>query len=150
MIAVSACLAGDNCTTRGTNKLIPEIKRLVDEGKAFKACPEILGGLSVPRLYAEIKGGDGRDVLDGRAKVVDKEGKDITSNYLKGSRIFYEKAINKNIEFAVLRSNSPSCGSGRIYDGTFSGTLKEGDGVTSALLRQNGIKVITENEFKGD
>ena len=100
--------------------------------------------LTIPRLPAEITGGDGSDVLNGTAKVYDNAGYNVTENFIKGAEAALEVARRKQIKFAVLKARSPSCGTGKIYNGNFNGTLMNGDGVTSALLKQNAITVYTE------
>ena len=113
-------------------------------------CPEQLGGLSTPRPPAEIVGGDGVDVLDGCASVITVEGEDKTSEFLGGAHQTLEIAKSQNAAHAVLKSRSPSCGCGRIYDGSFTGELGDGDGVTAALLRRHGIRVMTEADIETD
>lgn len=147
MILVSSCLAGLKVRYNGTHSLHNEIMKLVEENKAITICPELLGGFSTPREPAEIIGGNGEDVLDGKAKVVDKSGKDITEFYIKGAYATLEKALEMNAAMVVLKENSPSCGSSRIYNGEFIGKKIVGIGVTSALLKRNGIKVISEEQF---
>lgn len=139
MILVSACLAGMDCAWDGRNRLDPEAKDLVDKGKAISVCPEILGGRPVPRTRTEIKGGCGSDVLDGMAKVFDEQGKDVTQEFLKGAYKALDMVKRYDIKEAVLKSKSPSCGIGKIYDGSFAKSLINGDGVTAALLKRNGI-----------
>lgn len=141
---VSACLAGIRCTYNGGHKLTRKIRRLAEEAQALPVCPELLGGSSIPRPSSEIRGGDGQDVLKGRAKVVTHSGKDISRVFIKGAARTLGLAKKYGIRKAVLKSKSPSCGVGRIYDGTFSRRLKKGDGVTAALLRRNKIAVFTE------
>ena len=143
---VSACLAGMNCTYNGGHKRTEKICQLVEDGRALPVCPELLGGSSVPRPSCEIRGGDGHDVLDGRAKVVTHLGKNISSVLIKGASRTLELAKKYKTKMAVLKSKSPSCGAGRIYDGSFSSRLKKGDGVTAALLRRNKIAVFTEKD----
>jgi uncharacterized protein YbbK (DUF523 family) len=143
-LLVSACLAGINCTFRKKNNLNKKIKGFVDTGIAIALCPEVFAGLGAPRENIELVGGDGNDVLDGKARAVTKGGRDVTDSVIKGS----EKILNLmhiyNIKEAVLKANSPTCGTGQIYDGTFSQSLRHGDGVLAALLKRNGIKVRTE------
>lgn len=141
---VSACLAGVNCTFHGKNNLNNEIKGLVDNGLAIALCPEVLGGLGVPRENIELVGGDGNDILDGKARAVNSKGQDVTENFVLGSGKILKILKAYDIREAVLKSNSPACGTGRIYDGTFSNTLKNGDGVLAALLKRDGIKVTAE------
>ncbi len=143
LILVSACLAGINCRWDGTNQLDKKIKILVDQGKATPVCPEELGGLSTPRLPSEIRQGNGRDVLQRKTKVIDKEGKIITAQFIKGAEGVLAIAKRKGIKTVLFKNKSAACGCGLIYDGTFSGKLKKGDGVTTALLKEKGIKVIS-------
>lgn len=143
---VSACLVGINCTFRGKNNLDDKIKRLADGGRWIALCPEVFGSLGVPRENIELSGGDGNDVLDGKARAMSSSGKDVTKDVIAGARKVLEIVKRYDIKEAVLKSNSPTCGVGQIYDGTFSKTLKNGDGVLAALLKRNGIKVSTEKE----
>jgi uncharacterized protein YbbK (DUF523 family) len=106
-------------------------------------CPEESGGLPTPRPPAEIVGGDGNDVLDGTAKVMTDDGTDVTEAFLKGAHHALEAAQSNGATHVILKARSPSCGCGDIYDGTFSGTLTSGDGVTTALLKRHGIIVTT-------
>ncbi|MDN5344873.1 MAG: hypothetical protein PWQ18_985 [Clostridia bacterium] len=146
-ILVSACLAGQKCKYNDGHNLVPAIAELVRQGRAVPVCPETLGGLPTPRPPAEIRGGDGRDVLAGRARVVDREGRDVTAAFLRGAQATLAKAQEIGAGLVVLKEKSPSCGSGLIYDGTFSGTTRPGPGVTVALLREQGFKVIGEGDF---
>jgi len=128
--------------------MIPEIRDLVLRGKALPVCPEKLGGLPMPRPPAEIQGGDGRDVLEGRARVVNREGMDVTPAFTAGARATLELARRHGIRIAILKERSPSCGSTAIYDGSFSGQTRSGQGVTAALLRSHGVKVFNEETWK--
>lgn len=145
-VLVSACLAGRACRFDGTGAYEDEVARLVAEGRAVLVCPEVDGGLGTPRPAAEIDGGDGADVLAGRARVVTRDGGDVTDAYVKGAHRALEAARKMGAGTAILKSRSPSCGKASIYDGTFSGTLLAGDGVTAALLRSEGIEVLTDEE----
>lgn len=147
MILVSSCLAGLKVRYNGTHCLNHAISKLVAENKAVTVCPELLGGFSTPREPAEIVGGDGEDVLDGKAKVVDRSGNDVTEQYIKGAYATLAIAKEYNATLIVLKENSPSCGSSLIYNGEFSGTKIAGNGVTSALLKRKGLKVISEEQF---
>ncbi|MEC1525635.1 DUF523 domain-containing protein [Neobacillus niacini] len=147
MILVSSCLAGLEVRYNGTHSLDNRISKLVGEYKAVTICPELLGGFSTPREPAEIVGGDGEDVLDGKAKVVEKSGEDVTELYIKGAYATLEKAKKINATIVVLKENSPSCGSSMIYNGEFKGKKIVGNGVTSALLKRNGLQVISEEQF---
>ncbi|RKY31200.1 MAG: DUF523 domain-containing protein [Candidatus Omnitrophota bacterium] len=146
-VGISACLIGEDCRYDGKNSLIKEIIEAIPSEKLVPVCPEVLGGLPVPRDYAEIQNGSGEDVIEGRAKVITYKGADITENYLKGAYRCLEIFKKEGVKFAIFKSKSPSCGVGQIYDGTFSKRLKEGNGVTTALLIKNGIKVIREEDF---
>ena len=145
-VLVSACLAGRACRYDGTGAYQDEVARLVAEGRAVLVCPEVDGGLGTPRPAAEIQGGDGADVIAGRARVVTGEGIDVTDQYLKGARRALEAARSAGAGTAILKARSPSCGKGSIYDGTFSRSLQVGDGVTAALLRAEGIHVLTDED----
>lgn len=147
MILVSSCLAGLEVRYNGTHSLENKIRKLVDEKKAVTVCPELLGGFLTPREPAEVTGGDGADVLDGMAKVVEKSGKDVTELYIKGAYAALEQALKLNATIVVLKENSPSCGSSLIYNGEFNGKKRAGDGVASALLKRNGFTVISEEQF---
>lgn len=147
MILISACLAGLNVRYNGTNSLDEKIQKLVLENKAVTVCPELMGGFSTPREPAEIVGGNGYDVLDGKAKVVEKSGRDVTELYLKGANATLQKAREIGATKVVLKEYSPSCGSAMIYNGEFNGTKLVGVGVTTALLQRHGIEVVSEEQF---
>ncbi|KML40309.1 DUF523 domain-containing protein [Cytobacillus firmus] len=147
MILVSSCLAGLKVRYNGTHSLNNGIAKLVEENKAITICPELLGGFSTPREPAELIGGNGEDVLNGKAKVIEKSGKDVTELYIKGAYATLNKAKEINATVIVLKEHSPSCGSSMIYNGQFIGKKLEGMGVTSALLKRNGLKVISEEQF---
>lgn len=138
---MSACLAGLPCRYDGRAKESAEVAALDQAGGTVACCAEVAGGLPVPRRPAEIVGGDGDDVLDGRARVVDDEGRDITAEFLVGARQALDVAQRAGTRTAILTDRSPSCGSHEIYDGSFSGTRRPGVGVTAALLRRYGIEV---------
>ena len=136
MIAVSRCLIGENCTYAGKNNLCKEIKELYDQGLVLPLCPEVLGGLPIPRTPCEVIG----------EKVIDQKGIDRTKEYTQGAKIALDKCLEKNIKIAVLKAKSPSCGKNHIYDGTFSHQLVEGDGIFVQMLKEKGIAVYSENE----
>jgi uncharacterized protein YbbK (DUF523 family) len=146
-VLISACLAGRACRFDGSSNQDDQVGRLVAEGRAILVCPEVDGGLGTPRPPAEIVGGDGSDVLAGRARVVTEQGRDVTEAYLEGARRALEAAGRSGARVAILKARSPSCGMGSIYDGTFSRRLVAGDGVTAALLRAHGIEVVTDEEL---
>lgn len=142
MDIASACLTGKRCRYDGESREDARIKKMYEEGLIIPVCPELAGQLPVPRCPSEITGGDGFDVLAGCARVIAKDGSDRTQEFIKGALKTLEMAQKHGAERAYLKSKSPSCGCGRIYDGTFSGVLREGDGVACALLKKHGIKVI--------
>ena len=144
MIIVSACLAGVNCKYDGGNNACQNVMKLVSEGAAIPVCPEQLGGCCTPRPPAEIIGGRGADVLDGKCRVMRKNGEDVTDEFIKGAQEVLKIARLVGAKKAILKAKSPSCGCGAIYDGTFTGRLAEGSGVTAELLTRNGIEVVTE------
>ncbi|OME70097.1 hypothetical protein BSK65_14020 [Paenibacillus odorifer] len=147
MILVSSCLAGMKVRYNGTDCLDEKIQKLLNDNQAIAVCPELLGGFSTPREPAEIIGGNGEDVLAGTAKVVDRSGTDVTDMYLKGAYITLAKAQEVSATMVVLKENSPSCGSSMIYNGEFKGKKISGNGVTTALLRKNGIEVTSEENW---
>ncbi len=149
-ILVSACLLGNKVRYDAND--VPTESSLLDdwknEGRLISFCPEVAGGLSVPRLPAEIIGTDGNAVLDGTAKVVDNQGNDVSRFFINGATKALEAAQSNNVKVAILKSKSPSCGSSFIYDGTFSSVQKVGQGVTTALFERNGIKVFSDLEIE--
>lgn len=149
-ILVSACLAGLATTHAGVAKPNAEVMELVRQGRAILVCPEQLGGLPTPRRPAEIAGaGSGEAVVAGESRVVDNAGTDVTAEYLRGAREVLKVARLSGATQAILKARSPSCGSAGIHDGSFSGTLVDGAGVTAALLRQHGIEVRSEENLSG-
>lgn len=146
-VLVSACLAGVACTYEAQPKTRPWAVTLAAQGRAILVCPEVAGGLGIPRPEAEIVGGDGSDVLDGRAHVVNVDGDDVTEQYLDGARTAVAAARRAGTKLAVLKARSPSCGCGAIYDGTFSGRRRDGDGVTAAMLKREGVTVASDEEI---
>lgn len=137
MKIVSACLAGIKCRIDGGAKPCQNVIELVRQGKAIPVCPEQLGGLPTPRTPSEQK----------KDRIVAKDGKDVTFNFEKGAEEALKIALLAGCKEAILKSKSPSCGSGKVYDGTFSGRLINGDGVFVKLLKKNNIYVRSENEF---
>ncbi|MFH1631671.1 MAG: DUF523 domain-containing protein [bacterium] len=141
MKLISACLLGLNCRYNGKSKLSKKAKDVFASGEAILICPEMLAKLGIPRDACEIVGGDGFDVLEGRAKIVSKSGKNMTSVYLKAAKDSFKIIEKFNIKKAYLKSGSPTCGAGKIYSGIFDGNKKTGFGVFSALLKNNGIEL---------
>ena len=148
-VLISACLAGRACRFDGSGAYEDEVAALVAAGRAVLVCPEVDGGLGTPRPPAEIQGGDGADVVAGRARVVTAAGDDVTDAYMKGAKRALEAARDSGATVAILKARSPSCGAGEIYDGSFTRTLEAGDGVTAALLAADGIDVMTDEEVAG-
>ena len=140
-VVISACLLGVRCRYDGGDSRNETAIKQGDQYEFIPVCPEESGGLPTPRPPAEIIGGDGSDVLDGTAKVMTADGMDVTEAYLKGAYHALRVAQSNAATHVVLKARSPSCGCGDIYDGTFSGTLTSGDGVTTALLKRHGITV---------
>lgn len=147
MIVVSACIAGLEVRYNGTHSLDNRIQKMLQENKAITVCPELLGGFLTPREPAEIVGGDGEDVLNGKAKVIEKSGRDVTEMYIKGAYFTLRKAQEVNATLIVLKEYSPSCGSSMIYNGEFKGQRVVGNGVTTALLKRNGLRVVSEENL---
>lgn len=141
MILVSACLIGLNCKYSGGNNYNEKIFNLVKEGKAIPVCAEQLGGLTTPRNPSEIK------MIDGKRCVIDNEGNDVTLEFENGAREILNLAKQLDIKKAILKSKSPSCGKGKVYNGNFDGKLVDGNGILADLLINNGIEVISEKEF---
>ncbi|MDM7978902.1 MAG: DUF523 domain-containing protein [Rhizobium sp.] len=149
-ILISACLLGRPVRYDGKGKPLhdPLIGRWKTEGRLVGYCPEQAGGLPTPRPPAEIEGGkNGDDVLAGRARVLEVTGGDVTAEFIEGGRKAVAFARAQDCRFALLIDGSPSCGSGFIYDGSFSGTRHPGFGVTAALMRQAGIDVFSDLEL---
>lgn len=172
-ILLSACLAGIRCRFDGKIRCPEAFKQPADENRAILICPELAGGLSVPRNPAELIGGTSedllriygiltetgeinRDKLQGELcpvnedscnpRIINKIGGDVTDFYIRGAVETLRIAEKYNIRNAVLKAKSPACGKGKIYDGTFSRTLINGNGIAAELLMRSGITVITEGE----
>ncbi|WP_312112519.1 DUF523 domain-containing protein [Brevibacillus reuszeri] len=146
MKMISACLIGCECRYDQKSCLDAELEQLLREGKVIPVCPEQLGGLPTPRPPAEIIGGDGFDVLDGRARIVDQTGNDVTDEFLAGAQQALRLAKTVGATSAILKENSPSCGSSFVYDGSFSGKKVTGVGLTAALFKRSGIEVRSESK----
>ena len=137
MILVSACLLGEQVRYNGegyNNKLLNKYSYL---NKFYSVCPEILGGLAVPRNQAEIV----------KSKVLTEQGEDVTNAFTKGADYAMEIVKENNIKYAILKANSPSCGNKMIYDGTFSKNKIVGYGLTAKLLLSNGVVIYSEEEI---
>lgn len=149
MILVSACLLGINCKYNGSSSLNKDVLKFIkDKGSFVACCPELLGGLSIPRGPYEITGGTGKEVAAGDAKVISKTDEDVTEAFFEGAKKTVKIARQNGVKLAILKARSPSCGVNQIYDGAFSCKLISGDGVTAALLKKEGIELISDEEIK--
>lgn len=137
MVIVSSCLIGKKCRFDGTDKYNEKVVEYLKDKKYIDVCPEELGGLTTPREPVEIKSG----------KVLTKKGVDCTKELEKGAKISCEIARKNNCKIAIMKCKSPSCGCNEVYDGTHEGHLIPGDGMTTKLLKKDGIKVMTENDL---
>lgn len=147
MILVSACLLGINCKYSGDNNNSEKLIEYLKDKEFIIACPEQLGGLSTPRDPSEIVGEGGESILTGDGKVLTNGDKDVSYSFVRGAEETLKIAKLYNCTQAILKEGSPSCGSSLIYDGTFSGVKVNGQGVTTSLLRQHGISVISEKDI---
>ncbi len=136
-ILVSACLLGENCKYNGGNNKCEEVIKLGQKHTLIPVCPETFANLPTPRVASEIKDG----------KVYSKDGKDLTEEFYDGAEKTLYVAEESACQIAVLKERSPSCGFGKIYDGTFSGTLTYGNGVTAQMLYEHGIIILGESKL---
>ncbi len=136
---ISACLCGIPCRYNGKSAKDEKMERMVRLGKAIPFCPEVLGGMSIPRDRTEIFGGEGKDVIDGFVSVISQRGEDLTPFFLHGAVTSLNIARKFKIRKAIMKENSPSCGCGWINR---NGKLVKGDGVTTDLFKRAGIKVL--------
>lgn len=139
-ILVSACLLGESCRYDGKSKPCERVMALKDTYNLIPICPEVMGGLPTPRVPSEICG----------ERVLMKDGRDVTENYNCGAMIALEIARQNACTVAILKEKSPSCGSGLIHNGLFDGGLVDGDGITTRLLKNEGIRVLGESEITED
>ncbi|WP_334598480.1 DUF523 domain-containing protein [Pseudomonas alvandae] len=147
-ILVSRCLLGHRVRyDGGASGPFDQLQQWLDEGRVVPLCPEVAGGLPTPRAAAEIPGGQGAQVLDGDAAVITTDGEDVTVQFLSGAHQALDLVREHGIRIAVLKANSPSCGNLLTYDGTFSGVKVSGEGVTAALLKRHGVRVLNELEL---
>jgi len=148
-LLVSACLLGDPVRYDGRSKPLCDegLERLIAQGRVVRFCPEVAGGLPVPRPAAEIQGGDGDAVIAGVARVRTRAGEDVSDCFIAGAERTLELCRQQQVIAAVLSEASPSCGSGRIYDGSFTRRSIAASGVTTALLRQHGIEVFSQHQL---
>ena len=152
-ILVSSCLLGEDVRYDGNNSSIafnPKVSfslkelfmDILCENEIYSFCPEVSGGLGIPRTPAEI-------VKNEKPFIVkDENGTDVTISFLLGAKKAFDICKEENIKVALLKSNSPSCGNIKVYDGTFSNNLVEGQGLTAKLLKENGIEIFNETQLK--
>ena len=144
-VLVSRCLLGHRVRyDGGASGPYGQLARWQDEGRIIALCPEVAGGLPTLRAPAEIPGGQGLDVLNGKAPVMTSEGEDVTAAFMDGAQQALALVNRHGIRIAILKANSPSCGNVQTYDGSFSGVKVEGQGVTAALLAGAGVQVFSE------
>lgn len=147
MILVSACLLGNAVRYKGDANTCGLLIKYKDCGHFLAICPEVLGGLSIPRPPAEIVGGSGEDVWQGSAKVINNIGSDVTANYKNGVLKAAEYCKKHHISAVILKERSPSCGTHVIYDGTFSGRRIPGQGIAAAYFAAMGLPLYSEEEL---
>ena len=137
-IIVSACLLGDNVKYNGENNYCEDLANFLKNYEVIRVCPEVMGGLTIPRSPSEKKG----------ERVINSENIDVTKEFEIGASKTLEIALKNNVKIAILKKNSPSCGCGKIYDGTFTHTITNGDGITTTLLKKHGIITLNEDNYK--
>ncbi|HEY0839171.1 MAG TPA: DUF523 domain-containing protein [Vulgatibacter sp.] len=149
-ILISACLLGERVRYDGRDARagVALLDGWREEGRLVAICPEVAGGLPVPRPAAEIVGGRGAEVWAGSARVVTAAGDDVTAHFLAGARAALALARRHGVRVAVLKERSPSCGSSSVHDGSFAGRRVPGMGVTTALLRAEGVQVFSDEELE--
>ena len=150
MYLISACLCGVNCKYNGLNNYNEICDKLLASGKAILVCPEQLGGLPTPRIPSEIIGKSSNILNNNNDYVIDKNGNDVTPQFVKGAKETLQIAKKLNIKKAILKDGSPSCGVNYIYDGNFNGTKIKGMGLTAQLLKESSIDIISELELGGN
>ena len=145
-LLVSACLLGDPVRYDGQAKAFEstELHDLVEQNRVITFCPEVAGGLPVPRPAAEIQQGDGSSVIDGLARIITINNDDVTEYFIRGARQALDLCLQHRISVAILTEYSPSCGSNQIYDGSLNRTRHDGIGVTTALLQKHGVRVFSQ------
>ena len=139
-LLVSACLLGENCKYSGGNNALPPetLAALEERFRLVSVCPEREGGLPTPRVPSERQG----------SRVVNREGEDVTEAFRTGAALALKRAEEEGCRLALLKERSPSCGSSLIYDGSFTGTVVPGEGVTAELLKSHGLSVCGENSLE--
>jgi len=142
-ILVSACLLGLPTRYDLLSKPYNKVLKLLEKHVIIPVCPEQLGGLGTPRPPSEIQGGRG---WNGKEKVINAEGEDVTENFVRGAKLTVRIAKLLKVDLVILKSRSPSCGIHEVYDGTFTGRLVKGSGVTAWFLKKEGFHIINEND----
>jgi uncharacterized protein YbbK (DUF523 family) len=148
-ILISACLLGEKVRYNGADATCADqiLSRWLAAGRVVPFCPEVAGGLGVPRPAAEIIAGGGVDVLDGTSRIRTAAGADVTDAFLRGAQLALARAREESVTLAVLKDGSPSCATRFVHDGTFTGMRRGGQGVTAALLERHGIRVFSEGQL---
>ena len=131
-IMVSACLIGEKCKYNGKDNCSEKLLEYIKDHEVIAVCPEVAGGLSIPRIPCEIVNGI----------VINKDGENKDAEFRKGAQICLRRALDEKIDLAILQSRSPSCAAKQIYDGSFSGKLIDGQGIFAGMLSENGIRVM--------
>ena len=140
-VLVSACLVGENCKYNGLNNRNEKIIEFLKDKEIIRVCPEVMGGLSTPRLKSEI------DSFSSELKVINEEKIDVSTYFFQGAYKALKIALDNGVKLAIVKERSPSCGKRKIYNGEFNGTIIEGSGVFTRLLLENNIKVLSEEDF---
>ncbi len=140
MVGVSACLLGQKCRYDGSGLYHEKMEEITE--KIYPICPEVLAGFSIPRLPCEFLNGDGNSLLLKKGKIITFLKKDITKQMILGAKKAIQACKEQNIKVLYLQQGSPSCGYGWIYDGTFTGNKKEGNGIFTAMALKEGMKII--------
>ncbi len=137
-ILISSCLLGLECQYNGNAKWLLQLDELMEKHTLIPVCPECYGGLAIPREPAEI--------VDGR--VISRDGKDVTEQFMRGANSALRLAKLYGAEAAILKERSPSCGYGKIYDGTFSGNIIDGNGIAAQILADAGLAIYGEGDVE--
>ena len=149
-ILISACLMGEHVRYDGGHSQLAsdQLRQWQREGRLISTCPEVAGGLPVPRVPAEIDTGDAEAVLRGERLIQRRDGADVTDAYLLGAEKALALCMQHQILIAILKEGSPSCGVACVHDGSFSGRKVDGQGVTARLLARHGISVFSEQQLQ--
>ena len=143
-ILISACLLGKNCRYNGGHSQLTELEEIDVEW--IPVCPEELGGLGTPRPSAEMQE-NAETILNGKGKIITNKGKNVTSEFIQGAEKSLQLGLGAEVKIAVLKSKSPSCGIGKIYDGSFTRSLKIGNGIFAHLCHENDIACISSDNI---